>query len=127
MALRYGAELFVLHVVSGPAYSFSGMFPTVSPPPQRVYDQYERHLKEVAKGYVDRAVAVSEKRGVKATGEVEAGVSSVVEAITTHAEDVKVDLLVVGTRGLGSFKKLLIGSVSSGVVAHAKCPVLVVR
>jgi nucleotide-binding universal stress UspA family protein len=37
------------------------------------------------------------------------------------------DLLVVGSRGLGSFSRLLLGSVSSACVHHAHCPVVVVR
>ena len=36
-------------------------------------------------------------------------------------------LLVVGTRGLGSFRGMLLGSVSSDVARSASCPVLVVR
>jgi nucleotide-binding universal stress UspA family protein len=36
------------------------------------------------------------------------------------------DMLVVGSRGSGGFRKLLVGSVSSQVTHHAACPVVIV-
>lgn len=47
-------------------------------------------------------------------------------AATLIAEGATADLLVVGTRGLGGFKGLLLGSISHQVVTHAPCPVVVV-
>jgi nucleotide-binding universal stress UspA family protein len=46
------------------------------------------------------------------------------EAILEAAADA--DLLVVGSRGAGGFKRLLMGSVSTQVTHHAACPVVVI-
>jgi nucleotide-binding universal stress UspA family protein len=47
--------------------------------------------------------------------------------IVDYAQHKNVDLIVLGTKGRSSFKKLLLGSVASEVVTYAHCPVLVVK
>jgi nucleotide-binding universal stress UspA family protein len=49
------------------------------------------------------------------------------EAILKVADTRKSDLIVMGSRGLGRLAGLLLGSTSQKVVAHAHCPVLIVR
>ncbi|HEX2728464.1 MAG TPA: universal stress protein, partial [Rubrobacteraceae bacterium] len=50
-----------------------------------------------------------------------------IDAILDLCEEISPDLLVMGSRGLGTLRRVLVGSVSEGVVHHAPCTVLVVR
>jgi nucleotide-binding universal stress UspA family protein len=49
------------------------------------------------------------------------------EAIVNVAATRKSDVIVIGSRGLGRLAGALLGSTSQKVIAHASCPVLVVR
>eukprot|EP00824_Muranothrix_gubernata_P004735 TRINITY_DN16096_c0_g1_i1.p1 TRINITY_DN16096_c0_g1~~TRINITY_DN16096_c0_g1_i1.p1 ORF type:complete len:167 (+),score=31.22 TRINITY_DN16096_c0_g1_i1:60-503(+) len=49
------------------------------------------------------------------------------EAIVQEAEKENVDVLIVGSRGLGTISRLLLGSVSDYCVHHSSCAVLVVK
>jgi nucleotide-binding universal stress UspA family protein len=50
-----------------------------------------------------------------------------VDAILDRSEEIRADLVVVGSQGHGPVERLLLGGVSEGVVHHATCPVLVLR
>lgn len=62
---------------------------------------------------------------LKFTGEVIQG--SPKQVIAEEAERWGADLIVMGSRGLGAWNRLLLGSVSNAVVHHAKCSVEIVR
>src|SRR5208282_566867 len=88
---------------------------------------YHATIIKGAEKCVQQVVAMAQKRGLKVTGEVLDYPPSVVGAILDYAAGKGVDLIFVGTRGLGGFQKLIMGSVSTGVVNHAHSSVLVVR
>lgn len=48
-------------------------------------------------------------------------------ALCEAAEKMKVNLLVVGSRGHGAIRRAVMGSVSNYCAHHAKCPVLIVK
>lgn len=47
--------------------------------------------------------------------------------ICKYAESNKIDLIILGSRGLGNIKRIFLGSVSNNVVQNATCPVLVIK
>jgi len=82
-------------------------------------------VRETAQGIVDRALARAAELapGLAATGEtVEQLPAPALVAASKGAA-----LLVVGSRGLGGFEGLLLGSVSRYCTCHATCSVIVVR
>ncbi|MDE1852450.1 MAG: universal stress protein [Thaumarchaeota archaeon] len=124
VAKTMGASLFLLEVIQHPAITKAG-------PGARAAEadvvQYMELAKSDAEEFIGRLEAAAKASTVRVRGEVEENVPSVVQAIVEYADEWEVDLIVVGTRGLTGFKKILLGSVSGGVVAHAPCSVLVVR
>jgi len=49
------------------------------------------------------------------------------DGIVTFAEKNCVDLIVIGSHGRTGFRKIVLGSVANGVLAQAKCPVLITK
>jgi nucleotide-binding universal stress UspA family protein len=69
--------------------------------------------------------AMGEAKGAVVSGSVEDGHPS--EVILRLAESEKVDLIVLGRRGISGIERFLLGGVSSSVVNHSKCDVLIVK
>ena len=82
-------------------------------------------LREAAEDVLDTALAETgdELEGVEIRRAVVEGPAASV--LVEAAEGA--DLLVVGSRGLGGFRGLLLGSVSQQCAHHASCPVVIVR
>jgi nucleotide-binding universal stress UspA family protein len=92
----------------------------------------EPNLQHAINARLNEAQEILQK-AARAVGNVTAEVHSehlegdaaemIIESAKTHNSDV----IVMGSRGLGRFTGLLLGSTSQKVVSHAPCPVLIVR
>ena len=80
---------------------------------------------EWARRNLDEAASRPRRQGVE-TRTVE-GHGDPADVLVRQAKDSGADLIVVGTRGLNTTQRVLLGSVSTRVVNHAECDVLVVR
>ena len=114
LAVRCGARLQVVKVVD--TASLMGL---------EVEEEVVDELRSKAEREVHDAVEFARSRGADADGSVLVGYP--VESIVKFAQERGVDLIVTGSRGLSKLKRILLGSVSMGILAEAKCSVLVVR
>jgi nucleotide-binding universal stress UspA family protein len=115
-ATARGDDLELVHVWEPPqAYAPHGLgaYPL---DPEPIRDAARSLLEDL----VSEARALAPKIDIR--GELVEGAPA--QALLEHARTA--DLLVVGSRGLGGFKSLLLGSVSQQVVHHAPCPIVIV-
>lgn len=107
--------------VPRPAYPMGGE--------PRVLEDFSLSLQEVmredSERLLERVASLLPMNTGPVSKQIETGTPA--EAILTAAEKEKAGLIVMGSRGLGPVKELLLGSVSHRVVTHAPCPTLVVN
>ncbi len=114
-ARRRGASLRIAGAWSAPTTAY---VPGV-PLPAAFFDECER----AARTSIERSLLTV---GSPADVPIEIVVRQGQPAAVLVAESRRADALVVGSRGLGGFRELLLGSVSHACVRHAHCPVIVV-
>lgn len=126
IAKRYDAELIALYVVS-PDIRYNYLEDVITPRlPRALKDVMMLAMQKGAK-QVDKVKQKASEKNVKVKTDVVIGISSVVKEIIDYAEKNKVDMIVIGSRGLSGIKKMLLGSVASGVLIYSHCPVLVTK
>jgi nucleotide-binding universal stress UspA family protein len=111
----YGANLWLVHVFSNTSDLLG-------------YEDFEKlyaKRKSAGQAVLDSAKKILGRPTFKVHEELLEG--SEADAILSVAEKHQVDLIVMGTRGFGAVKGLLVGSVSRKVIHLSNCPVMVVH
>ena len=90
-----------------------------------VVPDWDRIDKPQAERVTEAAADQARAAGVRAEAIIRRGYP--VEQICRLAEERGATMIVVGTHGWGPLRRMVFGSVSTGVLHHASCPVLVVR
>jgi nucleotide-binding universal stress UspA family protein len=115
-ATKYNSELILLYVIPVDLGMFSYSPPSVEEmkkEAQVFLDKLKQEALEVDKNIQLRTEMISS--------------ASVVGGIVNFSDNEKVDLIIVGTRGRSGLKKMLLGSVASGIVNYSQVPVIISR
>jgi nucleotide-binding universal stress UspA family protein len=120
LAQRTDSELHVVHVGLLPTLLVS--YPGTLGYHGKLYEQIQEDSRELLR---------KESWRVQVAGGTVTGshlrMGKVDLEIVALAEELGADLIVMGCRGHGGIRRVIEGSVSDGVIRHARCPVLVVR
>ena len=87
---------------------------------------YQEALKKDAERLLDKVVQAGENEGVVVHQQALIG-SPIKKIILDYAKNHKMDLIVIGTKGMTGIERFLMGSVANDVISYAHCPVLAIR
>ena len=117
LARNVGATVTLIHVAQ--PHLMRSSFDSA---PQ--WREAEADARQAGEQIIDRARAIS---GLDVPCASEVLFGDPAKTISRRARELDTDLIVMGSRGLGPFKRLLLGSVSTAVSQQAPCSVLIVR
>ena len=127
LAKNMGAQLIILNVLeTEPWYFGEKAYEWASPEElDKVYEIEKARIQKILNDIKENAKTL----GIESTTKIlmVPRTDGTVKPILKYAEDEEIDLIVVGTRGRTGIKRMLLGSVASGVVTYAHCPVIIVK
>jgi nucleotide-binding universal stress UspA family protein len=132
MAKKNNSELIAIHILTPDGYAYLFDIP---PSDAGSLEELMNISRHVVMNWIDEIKEEEQTNNdgnknmdkVRLKTEAMLATKPIVGEIVDYAERENIDLIVIGTRGRSGLKKMLLGSVASGVVTYASCPVLVVK
>ena len=117
LSKKIDAHVTVMHVMQKP--------PTVYIHPQKELEELLLNYRREAEQILARCEEIGNRNGVELKKVIIEG--DVASKILRFAEKEGLDMIVMGHRGSGRFKEMVLGSVSQKVLNHTKHSVLIIR
>ena len=124
LAKSFGAQLYAVTVTYIPASDHLSQKEVLSK--SLVEDSSNNSMKD-AGNWFESFTQNAKEDNIQLKTELINSARPVDYVILEYAEEQKIDLIVVGTKGRTGFKKLMLGSIASSIVTYAHCPVIVVK
>lgn len=121
MASRYSAMVIATHAVPLPLNGYGLGEPYYD------WELFEKSARNRIQKLLNPYLKAAEKLGVNIRANFLGGTISIIESLLESSERESADIIVMGSRGLGGFRGLLIGSVSQGIASHSKVPVMIIK
>ena len=132
MAKKNNSELIAIHILTPDGYAYLFDIP---PSDAGSLEELMNISRHVVMNWIDEIKEEEQTNNdgnknmdeLRLKTEVILATKSIIGEIVDYTERENIDLIVIGSRGRTGLKKMLLGSVASGVVTYASCPVLVVK
>jgi nucleotide-binding universal stress UspA family protein len=127
LARQFQSEVVVLCCYHLSVYEMAGIAygPYGENVPLYLNEEQEKYYLKLYEGILNEVETELRTKGIRAKTILERGDLSTTIINTIETE--KCDLTVMASRGLGTIKSFLLGSVSNYVIHHSKCPVLLIH
>ena len=117
LAKKTGANITAMNVIENP--------PTVYVESQKLLNDLIANFRAESAKILDKCKQIAEKNDVKIGTVIAEGDAA--SNIVGYAQKEGFDTIIIGRRGLGRFKEMVLGSISNKVLHHAKCSVMIVK
>jgi nucleotide-binding universal stress UspA family protein len=127
LANKTGSELHIVYVEEMPRRLYSSEVTSIE---ELIDPEFEEKMRRHAEAAASQLLEEQLQKIKEAGGQIaqaHAKFGRPDAEIVRLAEELDAGIVVVGSRGHGGVRRVLLGSVSDSVVRHAHCPVLVVR
>jgi nucleotide-binding universal stress UspA family protein len=128
MAKSFGAELHIVHVIHNTGFTNPDDYGLYDLETEEEKKSEIQEIREETEKWLERIKNSADQDKSLATKIELVGTSTSVEsAIVNYAKRNLVEIIIIGATGRTGIKKLLVGGVTSAVINHAHCPVMVVK